>query len=319
VFFNKFLENRGCAPLVEMYWVVLRYGVKDWAVMLLRNAAFDYVGHCNLKTDMWEGLFRFPGPSYDLFAAGGKGTPTPSIVRPDASLMKTITALLGKEVFHQVLTGGPFGKDAQTYFARTFPGPAFLLGIETFTDAIQRRQSLWDNGYPWTEGLARIFDAAQEELLSQLAALGEDGQRAEARFVQLSPLQKLAHKHLVSVRSGDVADRTTGSNRWLPFLRELDVAGISIDRELQGKAREVLMALRRKGSKIATWEECYDTEASVILDNGKRYRLRREVTHAIHNAAKLAAYHLGKIWNQARSRKSLKSDSSLPKQPITRN
>jgi hypothetical protein len=79
------------------------------------------------------------------------------------------------------------------------------------------------------------------------------------------------------------------------------------------------MALRRKGSKIATWEECYDTEASVILDNGKRYRLRREVTHAIHNAAKLAAYHLGKIWNQARSRKSLKSDSSLPKQPITRN
>jgi hypothetical protein len=91
---------------------------------------------------------------------------------------------------------------------------------------------------------------------------------------------------------------TTSSSHWLPFLRELDVAGISIDRELQGKAREVLMALRRKGSKIKTWEECYDVKASVTLDDGKRYRLRREVTRAIHNAAKLAAYRLGKIWNQ---------------------
>jgi hypothetical protein len=273
--YRVYLEDRGRDPLVDMYWVVLRYGVKDWAVMLLRDAAFDYVGHCNLKTDMWDGLFRFPGPSYDLLPNGGKSKQAPSIVRQDGALMETITMLLGKDVFDQVLTGGPFGRDAQLYFARTYPGLEVLFGQETLMDAIQRRQALWDSGYAWTEGLARMFDAAQEELLSQLAGLGEDGRRAEARFLQLSPLQKLAHKHVVSVRSGDVADPSKASNRWLAFLRDLDAAGISIDRELQGNAREVLMALRRKGSKIATWEECYDTKASVILDNGKRYRLLR--------------------------------------------
>ena len=58
------------------------------------------------------------------------------------------------------------------------------------------------------------------------------------------------------------------------------------------------MTLRRQGSKIATWEECYNSKATVILDDGKRYGLRREVTHSIHNAVKKAVYHLGKIWRQ---------------------
>jgi hypothetical protein len=72
-------------------------------------------------------------------------------VRPDDELMKTINLLLRQDVFDQVLTGGPFGRDAQFYLARTYPGLAFLFGRETFTDAIQRRQALWDNGHPWTE------------------------------------------------------------------------------------------------------------------------------------------------------------------------
>jgi hypothetical protein len=292
------LEDRGCAPLVEMYWVVLRYGVKDWAVMLLRSVAFEYIGHCKLKTEIWDGLFDFAGPLNDLIPDEGKSKPTPSIVKPDDALMKSINALLRQEIFDQVLTGGPFGKDSQLYFARSHPGRAFLFGGETFADAIRRRQALWDDGYPWTEGLARMFDAAQEELFFEQDALGADGRRAEARFIKLNPLQQVAYKHLVSLRSGDVADQITGSNRWLPLLRELDARGISLDRDLQGQAREVLMALRKQGSKIATWEECYNSKAGVILGDGKRHGLRREVTHAIHNAAKSADYGLGKIWKQ---------------------
>jgi hypothetical protein len=41
--YRKHLEDQGCSPLAEMYWVVARYGVKDWAVMVLRSAALDYV------------------------------------------------------------------------------------------------------------------------------------------------------------------------------------------------------------------------------------------------------------------------------------
>ena len=296
--YRSYLEDRGCAPLAEMYWVALRYGVKDWAVMLLRTTAFEYIRHCKLKAELWDGLFKFAGPLKIFLPDQGEGTPTPSIVKSDDALIRAFNVLLRPEVFDQVLTGGPFGRDAQLHVARAFPGQGFVYGQETFPDAVRRRQALWDDGYPWTEGLAQMFDAAQEEIFSQWDALGGDARRAEAQFIRLSPLQKIAHKHLVSIQSGDVADQTTGSNRWLSLLRELDAEGISLDRELQGKAREVLMALRRQGSKIATWEECYNPKAGVTLENGKHYGLRREVTHLIHNAAKKAVYHLGKIWRQ---------------------
>lgn len=296
--YRSYLEDRGCAPLAEMYWVVLRYGIKDWAVMLLRTAAFEYIRHCKLKTELWDGLFKFAGPFKIFLPDQGEDTPTPSLVKSDDALISAINVLLRPEAFDQVLTGGPFGRDAQLHVARAFPGQAFLHGQETFPDAVRRRQALWDDGYPWTEGLAQMFDAAQEELFSQWEALGEDARRAEARFIRLSPLQKIAYKHLVSIRSGDVADQSAGSNRWLPLLRELDAEGISLDRELNGKSREVLMAMRRQGSKIATWEECYNPKIGATLENGRRYRLRREVTHLIQNAAKNAVYHLGKIWRQ---------------------
>jgi hypothetical protein len=296
--YRSYLKDRGCAPLAEMYWVVLRYGVKDWAVMLLRTAAFEYIRHCKLQAELWDGLFKFAGPFKIFLPDQGESTPTPSIVKSDDALIRAFNVLLPPEVFDQVLTGGPFGRDAQLHVARVFPGQAALHGQETFPDAVRRRQALWDDGYPWTEGLAQMFDATQEELFSQLEALGGDARRAEARFIRLSSLQKIAHKHLVSIQSGDIADQTTGSNRWLSLLRELDAEGISLDHELQGKAREVLVTLRRKGSKIATWEECYNSKATVTLDDGKRYRLRREVTRLIHNAVKKAVYHLGKIWRQ---------------------
>jgi hypothetical protein len=205
-----------------MYWVVLRYGVKDWAVMLLRNVAFEYIGRCNLKTEIWNELFNPSAPFNHLFPNALQYRSQPLIVRADDNLMETINAHLTREVFDQVMTGGPFGKDAQIHVAMSYPGPTFLLGKETFEDAVRRRQALWDKGYPWSEGLAKMFDAAQEELFFQLNVIGEDARRAEARFIKLSPLQQVAHKHLVSVRSGDVVDQNTGSDRWLPLLRELD-------------------------------------------------------------------------------------------------
>jgi hypothetical protein len=283
-----------------MYWVVLRYGVKDWAVMLLRSVAFEYIGLCRIKAEIWNELFNPSVLGRDLFPNEDESTPKPSIIMPDDKLMKTITGMLGQDVFDLVQTGGPFGKDAQFFSTYAHPGKRVLLEQETFFDALRRRKALWDDTYPWTECLAQMFDAAQEEIFSQWEELGNDAKRVEAQFIKLSPFQRIAHKHLVSLRSGDVANQSTGSSRWLCLLRELDDAHVSLDSELQGKARAVLMTLRKKGSRIETWEACYDSKAGVILDDGKRYGLRREVTHAIHNAAKKTAYHLGKIWNLKR-------------------
>jgi len=88
-----------------------------------------------------------------------------------------------------------------------------------------------------------------------------------------------------------------GEGRWLALLRELDESGVRPENELQGNARAVLMAVRKKGHAAQTWVECYQSHATVVLVDGeKRYRLKREITHAIHNAAKAAAYQLAKIW-----------------------
>jgi hypothetical protein len=147
-----------------------------------------------------------------------------------------------------------------------------------------------------------MFDAVQEEILYQYALLPEDSRRAEASFVKLSTFQIIAHRHLVNLRSGGSESRNLGREGWLPSLRELDDGGISLDRELEGKAREVLTALRRKGSRIETWEECYDHKSGITLEDGKRYTLRREATREIHKAAKKAIYHLAKIWSPKRIR-----------------
>ena len=77
--------------------------------------------------------------------------------------METISALLPQTVFDEVLTGGPFGRDSQIRFTRSFLEQACLLGQESFSEAIEKRIARWDAAQPLTEGLARLFDSVQEE------------------------------------------------------------------------------------------------------------------------------------------------------------
>jgi hypothetical protein len=207
------------------------------------------------------------------------------------------TGLLNKDVFDEVLTGGPFGRDGQVRLGRSIPSIEVRRGSETLLHSIKKRQELWDNCYPWTEGLARLFDAAQEELLFQFDELGEDARRADRLMSQLSPFQRIAYQHLCVLKSGEVASRNLGDERWLALLGELDDARVDLDRELQGNARRILVALRKKGHSIVKWKDCYRSKTRVSLENGKLYTLKREVTHAIHNASKAAEYQLSKVWS----------------------
>lgn len=301
--YRRYLEDRGAKPLVEMYWVVVRYGVKDWAVMALRDAVLEYIGHCRIKTKHWNALFKFSPRLLRLPAEVEHETVSPT-VRLDAALSNTVNLLLGQNSFDEVMTGGVFGRDGQLILGRSMPSEAVLTGRQTFLENIKHRQELWDDCYPWTEGLAMLFDAVQQELLRQIRALGGDGRRAESRFLQLSPFQRIAYKHLCGLKSDKVPSRNLGEVRWSLLLDELDDSGLLLDQELNGRPRSVLMALRKKGKAIETWRQCYHSQATATLENGKRYRLKREVTHAIHNAAKVAAYHLAKVWNSKSAKPS---------------
>jgi len=104
--------------------------------------------------------------------------------------------------------------------------------------------------------------------------------------VQLPHFHRIAHKYLVTSAVAEIAEDATPSDRWLPLLIELDQARITPEETLQGITRETLTASRRKGLKVTTWQECYASTGRVSLEDGKVRTLRREVTHAIHNAAK---------------------------------
>ena len=64
--YRQYLKQSGARPLAEMYWVVARFGVMDWAIMILRRAVFEYVGHCRLKTELWESLYGLGWPKLAL-------------------------------------------------------------------------------------------------------------------------------------------------------------------------------------------------------------------------------------------------------------
>ena len=136
--YRRYLQDSGATPLAEMYWVVARYGVMDWAVMVLRDAVFEYIGRCQIKTENWEGLFGFTS----LLAPFPGQEPTQKVsptVAADAGLSNTINGLLRKNVFDQVLTGGPFGRDNQMHLGRPLLASQFGRGKETVLEAIKRR------------------------------------------------------------------------------------------------------------------------------------------------------------------------------------
>jgi len=310
--YRAYLGARGCTPLAEMYWVVFRYGVKDWAIMVLRRAVFDYIAESRIDTAQWEALFSFSGPLNDFLPSMKPAPPSHPFVQRDRNLMKTISALLPQTVFDEVLTGGPFGRDAQIWFTRSFPGRACILGQESIFEAAERRVASWDAAQPWTEGLARLFDSAQEEIIQQYEALGADGRQAEARLGDLSQFHRIAYKHLMSLSSGEIAHGIASEDRWPTLLRELDEAGIKPDQELRGIAKDVLTAMRRKGVAIVTWKDCYSSTSKATLEDGKNRTLRRETTHAIQNAAAKAASQLAKIWSrELKPRSSPKSKRKL--------
>lgn len=296
--YRTYFEEQGCSPMAEMYWVVVRDGVKDWAIMVLRSAAIEYVAASRVTTAQWKELFDFSGPFNDLFPHGEAAEAAPVAVDVNAKLTKAITALLPQTVFDQVIDGGPFGRDYQIYLAHSLPGRAFLLGKESFQDAIDRRLASWDAAQPWAEGLAALFEVTQQEVLAQFDALGADAKEAESQFVHLSDFHRIAHKHLMTLARGEIVAEASAKDRWPALLLELDQAGIVPDKTLEGIARQTLMASRRKGLTIKTWQESYASTARVSLEDGRVRTLRREVTHAIHNSAKKAAYQLGKVWSR---------------------
>jgi hypothetical protein len=293
--YRRYLEKEGCKPIAEVYWVVYRFGVIRYAVRLLREVASEYVDNTKVPFVQWEILYGSCFlPTFTI--AGDLSVPespkTPSL----ESVKDVIQGLIREETFEHVLDGGPFGREGQLYLTRQNPSFDFWgHGVDLF-EIVEKRQVLWEDCKPWTAGLAHLFDNTQEEVNFEWSLLGQDAKRVESAFTKLSAFEKIAYEHLIDMRRNSRISRNLGESDWLKVLETLDKGGIALDAEFTDIPKKILEAVRRRGHQITTWKECYQSKQHVTMDNGKTYSLRREVTHAVHNAAKKAAYQRAKVW-----------------------
>ena len=291
--YRSYLEEVGCKPIAELYWVVFRFAILLYAVRLLREIAANYVIRSKVPFLQWEILFghSFIPPLPPLGAS-----PPESPKHPTAdSVRKVIVGLVDEDALRRVWMGGPFGRDAQLMLTRRTPGFNFWGPEMTMLKIAQERKRLWGACSPWTRGLAQLFDSTQEELNYQYSLLAEDAKRKESAYADLSKVEKIAHEHLVDMRKNS-ASRNLSRSDWLKLLDGLDTSGINLESQLTQKATKVLAAVRRRGHSISNWKECYEYTSPVIMDDARKYSLRREVTHALHNAAKRARYKLARVW-----------------------
>jgi hypothetical protein len=283
--YRDHLTEKGCKPSRGLHWAIFRFGVMRQAAPFLQFVMTDYLGRSRIPMDSWR-LLYVSNARIDIEPAGFVET-----INDLGEISETISSHLTDAAFRQWVVGGPFGRDSQRLLAKSRPWYSVQVGLETEANMLQQRLRIWDGSRPWTEGLSRLFDATQEEIIYQHALLSEERRFSETLdFKLLPPLESICHKHLIQLRDGSVNSRNLSSDQWLKLLGDLDRGGLSPDKELGGKAREVLTAVRRKGHKVSTWVQCYESKARVSLEDGKSYALRREVTHALHNAAKRAKY-----------------------------
>lgn len=184
-------------------------------------------------------------------------------------MSKSIAALLPQTAFDQTIDGGLFGREYQICLAQSYPGLAFLDGLETFPDAIKRRERSWEDARPWSEGLASLFEVARQEVMAQFEALSEEIRDAKHMFVQLPDFERISYMHLVSFARGEVVTEETAKDRWPKLLLALDGAGIFSEAALEGLARDTLMVALRKGLKVNTWQDCYSSTARLTLEDGR--------------------------------------------------
>ena len=299
--YRHYVELKARGAVAEQYWAILRFGLKDWAVMLIRAAAVTYVDSCKLQATTWNALFGFDAP----FPMPGDKEEQEVGLLSQSKIEGSITGMLCQASIDQICTGGPFGYEAQASYAQTYPGRAFLLGKESFSKVLKRRLDLWSTSQPWVEGLCRLFDAAQEEMLFQFDQLRADSRYAESNLVTLTPLQRIARRYLSHLGERDnTVVHASPEEQWKKLLGHLDQEGIAMEVELHGVARKTLMALRRKGHKVRTWSDSYDWTKSVLLDDGTQHTLRREITKHLHNEAKKADYQMAKVWSDSKKQKS---------------
>jgi hypothetical protein len=148
--YRRYLEKEGCKPIAEVYWVVYRFGVIQYAVRLLREVASEYVDNTKVPFAQWEILYGscfLPTFTIARDLSVPESPKSPSL----ESVKDVIQGLIREETFEHVLDGGPFGREGQLYLTRQNPSFDFWgHGVDLFkpgaiAQVLRYRQTLTRN------------------------------------------------------------------------------------------------------------------------------------------------------------------------------
>ena len=192
--YREFVDSKGCRPVLEAQWVVLRFAVLPTAIAILRQKVIEYAkltrvrgrditllfgiitASCSRKADHTPGEpFRFlqPPDLDDETPATDEELESLAQLIDEDSLVVLEEIRDGGSVF-RLHGGGPFSVDDYRSILHSLEMCGLIHAGVSLPDWVPTRERLWKLGIPWTEGLCGLFGAVQEELMSQWQSLPLD-------------------------------------------------------------------------------------------------------------------------------------------------
>lgn len=187
--YREFVESKGCRPVLEAHWVVLRCAVFPTAIAILRQKVIDYAKFTRVPGTALSLLFgiltrtcyRNAGDGIALLCLPDIDDETAATDEELGSLSKLVnedSLLWFRDIrdggaVGRPLGGGPFSSDDAITIRNSFAVCGLRAEI-TLPDWVALREKLWNLRAPWTQGLCSLFGSVQEELLSQWKALPTD-------------------------------------------------------------------------------------------------------------------------------------------------
>ena len=187
--YREFVESKGCRPVLEAQWVVLRCAVFPTAIAILRQGVTDYARLSRVPgsdlsllfgiltrtcyQSVGDGMRLLCPPDLDdeTAATADELQSLGELVREDSLLW--FRDIRDDGAIGQPFGGGPFSTDDAITIHNSFAVCGLRAGF-TLPEWVTKRKKLWLSRAAWTEGLCSLFGAVQEELMSQWHALPSD-------------------------------------------------------------------------------------------------------------------------------------------------
>ena len=195
--YQEFVNSKGCRPVLDAHWVVLRCAVFPTAIAVLRASVSAYARLSRIPLAALSFLFgivtRFcyedTGGAISLLCCPDLKDTTPATDDELESLGRLVdedSLLWFRDIrddgaVGRPLGGGPFSTDDARTILKSFSVCGLTSGM-TFSEWQPLHQKLWNLHEPWTTGLCTLFCSVRDELISQWQALPADSLITERGF-----------------------------------------------------------------------------------------------------------------------------------------